>query len=337
MKFNSVTIKDIAKALNISKSTVARAFKDAHDVSIETKKKVLEYADEINYSPNPAGLNLKKGQSLCIGVVVSEIANTFFAEAINGIESIAFDKGYSVIITQNHDCEQREKTNINKLCEHSIDGLIISLSSATSDITYFKELQQKGLPIVLFDKTSDEIETHKVKFDNFKSALEATEKLIFQGFKKIAHITALPFVSNTIERLNGYKAALNKHNISFKEELVIYCKHDNIVLEVEQALKLLFSRDEKPDALFAASERTTIASFRLLGTLYPEKALGLAGFSNNDLFNSVSPKAIIVRQPADEIGKVATELLFNIIENHEPIKKFETKVLKAEFLIRNAR
>jgi LacI family transcriptional regulator len=332
MKFKSVTIKDIAKALSISKSTVARAFKDASDVSPATKTRVLEYAEKIHYRPSPAALNLKQGQSLSIGVVVSEVANTFFSEAIDGIESVAFNKGYSVIITQSHESHQREKANVVELCNHSIEGLLISLSCLTSDLSYLKEWQQKGLPIVLFDKISDDIETHKVKFDNYKSAFEATEQLIVQGYQKICHITALPFVSITKERLNGYKAALEKYNLPFKEDWVVHCKHENTTEEVEQALKLLLNCDDGPDAIFTASERTTIATFCLLSMLQPHKTLGFAGFSNNDLFNSLASKEIIIRQPAYEIGKLATELLFDIIESDAPNKNFETKVLQAEVL-----
>lgn len=335
MKFESVTIKDIAKALNISKSTVARAFKDAADVSSETKRRVLEYAEKIQYRPSPAALNLKQGQSLSIGVVVSEVANTFFSEAIDGIESVAFNKGYSVIITQSHESEQREKANVIDLCNHSIEGLLISLSSLTSDLSHLKEWQRKGLPIVLFDKITDEIDTHKVKFDNYKSAFEATEQLIIQGYKKIAHITALPFVSNTKERLNGYKAALEKHCLPLNENWIIHCKHENTKDEVEQALTLLLNSVDQPDSIFTATERTTIATFRLLSVLQPQKNFGFAGFSNNDLFNSLAPKGIIIRQPAYKIGKLATELLFDIIESDTPIKSFETKVLEAEIFNKN--
>src|SRR5674476_442470 len=152
MRFDTVTIKDIAKALNFSTSTISRALRGSYEISAETKKLVLEYAEKINYRPNPIALSLKERRSRSIGVVVSEIANNFFSEAINGIESIAYNCGYHVIITQSHESEEREKVNVQHHASRSVDGLLISLSSSITDLTYLKELHDKGLPIVFFDR-----------------------------------------------------------------------------------------------------------------------------------------------------------------------------------------
>ena len=183
MKFENVTIKDIARALNLSTSTVSRALRGSHEISQETQKLVLEYAEKINYSPNPIAQSLKKGRSRSIGVVVSEIANNYFSQAINGIESIAYDRGYHVIITQTHESNAREIVNIGHLVSRSVDGLLISLSSETVDLTYLKEFHTKGLPMVLFDRVTNEIETHKVVANNYQGAFNATEHLIAEGFK----------------------------------------------------------------------------------------------------------------------------------------------------------
>src|SRR5688572_30238314 len=181
MKFETATIKDIAKALNLSTSTVSRALRGSYEISPETKKLVLEYAEKINYRPNPIAQSLKKGKSRSIGVVVSEIANNYFSQAINGIESIAYSRGYHVIITQTHESSAREVVNIQHLVSRSVDGLLISLSSETVDVTYLKELHEKGLPIVLFDRITDEIATHKVVANNYQGAFNATEHLIAEG------------------------------------------------------------------------------------------------------------------------------------------------------------
>src|SRR5690348_11636424 len=185
MRFDTVTIKDIAKALNFSTSTVSRALRGSYEISEETKKIVLEYAEKINYRPNPIALSLKERKSRSIGVVVSEIANNFFSQAINGIESIAYNRGYHVIISQSHEARERERVNIEYMTAPDVDGILISLSSETADLAYFKELHDKGMPIVFFDRISDQIETHTVTANNYLGAFHATEHLIFEGFKKI--------------------------------------------------------------------------------------------------------------------------------------------------------
>ena len=166
MRFEAVTIKDIAKALGLSTSTVSRALRDSYEISPETKKLVLEYAEKINYHPNPIALSLKERRSRSIGVIVSEIANSFFSQAIDGIESIAYQNGYNVIISQSRESFDRELINLNYLTSRSIDGLIVSVSSETNDFSNFKELHQRGMPIVFFDRIVNEIDTHKVTVDN---------------------------------------------------------------------------------------------------------------------------------------------------------------------------
>src|SRR6185503_16634978 len=198
-------------------------------------KLVLEYAEKMNYRPNPIALSLKERRSRAIGVVVSEIANNFFSQAINGIESIAYNCGYHVIITQSHESEEREKVNVMHHASRSVDGLLISLSSNTVDLSYLKELHEKGLPIVFFDRITDEIDTHKVTANNCLGAFQVTEHLIYQGFKKIAHLTNSPSLSITAERLNGYKDALEKHHIPFSESLVKYCNHGGMIMKEIEA------------------------------------------------------------------------------------------------------
>src|SRR4029453_14725158 len=178
MKFEAVTIKDIAKALGLSTSTVSRALRDSYEISPETKKLVLEYAKKINYSPNPIALSLKEKRSRSIGVIVCEIANSFFSQAINGIESIAYDKGYNVIITQSHESYEREVNDLQFLASRSIDGLLIFLSFETKNFDHLLGFKRKGLPIVFFDRIFDNIETHKVVVNNFQGSFDATNHLI---------------------------------------------------------------------------------------------------------------------------------------------------------------
>ena len=332
MRLDTVTIKDIAKALNFSTSTVSRALRGSYEISEETKKKVIEYAEKINYRPNPIALSLKERRSRAIGVVVSEIANDFFSQAINGIESIAYNCGYHVIITQTHESEEREKVNVMHHASRSVDGLLISLSSGTVDLSYLKELYDKGLPIVFFDRITDEIETHKVTANNNIGTFQATEHLIEQGFKRIAHLTSAPYLSITKERLQGYKEALEKYHIPFNENLIKYCNHGGMIAdEVEEALVSLFKSKTPPDAIFTASGRITMVCFKILKKM--KKDIGFVGFTNNKAADLLDPPMTVVTQPAFEIGEEATRLLVQMIESKRPVTDFKKIVLDTELII----
>lgn len=337
MRYDPVTIKDIAKALNVSTSTVSRALRGSYEISDETKKVILEYADKINYRPNPIALSLKDRRSKSIVVVVSEIANNFFSEAINGIESIAYNRGYHVIITQSHESEEREKVNVLHHASRGVDGLLISLSSGTVDLSYLKELNEKGFPIVFFDRITDEIETNKVTADNSLGAFHATEHLIYQGFKRIAHITSAPYLSITMERLKGYKEALSKHNIPFNASLLKHCNHGGMILdEVEDALNELFKGKNQPDAIFAAGDRLTTLCFGALKKMKLKKQPGFIGFCNTKVGELFCPSMSVVKQPASEIGQVAIEMLIQMIESKRPTTEFKTRVLETELVIRES-
>lgn len=337
MKFESATIKDIARALNLSTSTVSRALRGSYEISAETKKQVLEYAEKINYRPNPIALSLKERRTRALGVVVSEIANNFFSQAINGIESIAYNRGYHVIITQCHESHEREKVNVEHMAARGVDGLLISLSSESVDLSYLKDLHDKGMPIVFFDRITTEIETHTIVANNYLGAFHATEHLIYEGFKKIAHITSSPYLSITRERLEGYKDALSKHSIPFNESLVKYCNHGGMILtEIEEAIHSLFKSKTKPDAIFTASDRITIVCFGLLKRMNLKKEVGFTGFTNTQVGDLISPSLTVVQQPAFEIGQTATEYLIQMIESKRPITEFVNKVLETELIIRES-
>ncbi|GAA4321520.1 LacI family DNA-binding transcriptional regulator [Flaviaesturariibacter amylovorans] len=337
MKFESVTIKDIAKALNLSISTVSRALRGSYEISSETKKAVLEYAEKINYRPNPIALSLKERRTRAIGVVVSEIANNFFSQAINGIESIAYNRGYHVIITQSHESQERERVNVEHLAARGVDGLLVSLSSESADVSYLKELYEKGMPIVFFDRVSSEIETHTVVANNYWGSYHATEHLIYQEFKRIAHITSSPHLSITKERLDGYKDALAKHNIPLREELIKYCPHGGMkVPEVEEAINALMKAKQKPDAIFCAGDRLTMTCFGLLKRMKGKKEVGFTGFTNTAVGDLFAPALTVISQPAFEMGQTATEFLIQMIESRRPVTEFQNKVLETELIIRES-
>jgi len=337
--YEPITIKDIAKALGLSTSTVSRALRGSYEISPETKKLVIEYAEKYNYRPNPIALSLKERRSRSIGVVVCEIANNFFSQAINGIESIAYNRGYHVIISQSHESYEREVVNVEHLASRSVDGLLVSLSSETDHIEHFKNLHEKGFPIVFFDRITEEIETFKVVVDNYKGAYDATQHLINSGYTRIAHVASAQHLSITRERLEGYKAALADNGIRLNESYIRYCNHGGMIYdELEDAVKELLRLKEKPDALFCAGDRISISCLSALKALnikIPED-MAIVGFSNSQLVELMTPGLTAVKQPAFEMGQVATELLIKLIESKRPVTEFEKVVLQTEVFIRGS-
>lgn len=330
--YKPTTIKDIAKALNLSTSTVSRALRGGYEISEETKRIVLEYAEKINFQRNPIALSLRERKSYSIGVIVCEVANQFFSQAINGIESIAYNNGYHVIISQTHDKYNREVINTEHLANRSVDGLLVSLSAETKDYEHLERLHKKGMPIVFFDRILDTIDTHKVTSNNYKGAFEATEYLINKGCKRIAHLANASQLSITTERKRGYEDALKKHNIVSDADLTRYCMHGGSQQdEVEEAVKYFLDMKERPDAIFVASDRLSTGCLAALKKHNITNELVIAGFSNSDVVDLLKPSLSAVRQPAFEMGRKAAEMLISLIESKHPVESFETTILDTTF------
>lgn len=339
MNFGAVTIKDIAKELGISASAVSKALKDSHEISEKTKKLVLECAKKHNYQPNPMARSLKQGKSKSLGVVIPTIDNHFFSQVIDGIESVAYSKGYNIIMTQTHESRELELSNVDHLTIRSIDGLLISLSTETQNIGHLKKLHDMGLPIVFFDRVSNEIETHKVIADNYKGAYDATTHLIRSGYRKIAHITSSVNVSITAERLKGYKAALAENGIAVNDSYIKYCPHGGKDLdEIESVLNELLNSPDRADAIFTASDRITTTTLALLHRLDINipRDMALLGFTNTQLAGVLNPSLTQVYQPGFEMGKKATEMLISIIESRRPVTEFQTVIFPAQLFTRDS-
>lgn len=339
MKFEAATIKDIAKALKLSTSTVSRALRDSYEISDTTKKKVRDYALQINYRPNPAALSLKEKRTLSIGVVVSEIANTFFSQVINGIESIAYKNGYNVIITQSKESAERERMILDYLASRSIDGLIVSVSSETKDFTTLEQLHEKGLPIVFFDRVVKEINTHKVTTDNFCGVYGATQHLIKNQYKRIAAIANAANLSITKERLEGYKKALEENKIPYNTSLVKYCDHGGLMMEeVITAVTELLSLKKKPDAIVLLADKITTETVRILKDkkIKIPRDMGIIGFNNSNYTSMMSPSLSVISQPAFEMGEKAATLLLNLVESKRRITDFELVRLAPDIIIRES-
>ena len=299
----------------------------------------MEYAERMNYRPNPIALSLRDSKSKSIGVIIPEIANNFFSQMINGIESIAYNLGYHVVIFQSHESYEREVDNTNYLVSRKVDGLLVSLSSLTTDLHHFEELMEKGLPIVFFDRVPKEIETHKVVVDNFLGSYEATEHLIKTGRRRIAHLTSPIYLSITTERLAGYKKALEDNNIPFDDAYVKYCHHGGkVVSENEKAMQELLDMAEPPDAILAASDRLTTGCLAVLlknKVSIPDQ-IAVVGFTNIGVAELLNPPLTAVVQPALEMGQQAVELLIRLIEHPKKTSAFETRSFKTSLVVRES-
>ena len=280
--------------------------------------------------------SLKQGRSYSIGVVVCEVANSFFSQAIDGIESVAYRKNYHVIIAQSHDSYEREVANIQHLANRAVDGLLISMSAETKDFSHILKLHEQGLPIVFFDRMIDAFNTHTVTTNNREGAKQATLSLIDRGFRKIAHLANAPHLSITTERLEGFDEALKERNVPLNESLIRYCHHGGrIQEEVENAVQYFINLPEKPDAIFVASDRLSMGCLSAYNKLAPkEMHPAVAGFSNSDVLDLLQPGFTCVRQPAFKMGQLAMEMLIQLIESRYPVYDFESVVLDAELIAR---
>lgn len=336
MKKPSVTIKEIARQLGISKSTVSRALRDSSEISEETKKRVIELAQSLHYSPNPIALSLLKNRTNTIAVIVPDIANRFYSSTIGGIEDIAYSRGYHTMIYQSHESLEREIAACRHIAMRRVDGVVVAISSQSEDASHFLELQEQGIPVVLFDRVSDDIKTHMVRVDDYKGAFEATEHLIQQGCRRIAHIAGPRHVSVSTNRIEGYRDALKKYDIPFQEDWVL---HSEITQEAgaDRTYQLMALRN-RPDAIFAASDRITMGvhwALKQLGYKIPEE-VAVIGFCDLAVSTLMDPPISSVTQPTFDIGRLSTALLLDLIESKNTPDHFETRVLDANLVIQKS-
>jgi LacI family transcriptional regulator len=339
MKYEVATIKDIAKALGLSTSTVSRALRDSYEISAATKQQVLNYAKQINYRPNPAALSLKERKTGSIGIIVGEIANSFFSQVINGVECIAREKGYTVIIAQSLESYEHEVSGLQFLASRSVDGCLVSVASETKDFSHFSSLSQRGFPMVFYDRVIEEFDAHKITSDNFTGAYQATTHLLKNGYRKIAFMAHDEKLFITKKRLEGYKKALADNGIAFDNAFVKYCPYGGMLSgEAEHAFNELFTAEEKPDAIFTSSDKLTTLCMRLCSNaeIFMPAEIGLIGFSNLDNTEFFSPALSVIRQPAFEMGRIAAEMLIKTIESKHKVEEYENVVLPVELIARNS-
>ncbi|HTE33671.1 MAG TPA: LacI family DNA-binding transcriptional regulator [Chryseolinea sp.] len=331
-----VTIKDIAQQLKVSISTVSRALRCGTDINEETRKLIQGVAKELNYSPNPIALSLKDKKTKVIGVIVQEIANNYCSSTIAGIEDYACKKGYNVLISQSHEKFDAELAATRLMASRRVDGLLISLSNETRQVDHLKEIIEMGVPVVMFDRVSDNLDTHKVVVDDYQGAFDLTAHLIESGYEQIAHLTISKHLAITQNRLKGFLDACKAHNVKVNNDWIVYCDFNgrNIRKEIRKLLK----GSHRPDALFCSVERLTMAcikELRDMGLRIPGD-VALAGFSDNTLTPYLNPPLTSVIQPTFAIGQKAARLLIELIENKTMPISFKTIRLKTSLSIQDS-
>ncbi len=332
----SVTIHDIARELNISASTVSRALNDNPRISQATKDKIKAFALKMGYQPNIIASNLRNQKTNTIGIVVPLINRHFFSTFISGVEEVAFNDGYNVIISQSNDLLEKEKKIVHSLFSNRVDGLIISLSMQTNEFDHFELFTNKNIPLVFFDRVAPEFETNKIVVDDYAVGLTATQHLIDQGYQRIAHLAG-PTVLNTYhDRMEGYRAALKKNNLPVIDELIICNRLTR--MDGQEAIKQLLSLKNPPDAVFCGNDTSALSMIVYLkktAIRIPED-FGIIGFSNEPFSEVVTPSISTLKQPAFEMGVKAAELLIQEIEGKNQPHHYQTITMPTELIIRES-
>jgi LacI family transcriptional regulator len=330
------TIKDLARELKLSPSTVSRALRDHPDISPRTKKLVISLADKLDYHPDSIAQSLQTKKTKTIGVIVPEIKQPFFASVINGIEELAYAAGYTIIVCQSNETADREVLVTRSLGSHRVAGLLVSLSRSTENLDHFKVLQRRGVPIVFFDRVSNDIEASKVVVDDYKGAYDAVRHLIECGYRRIAHLAGPENLSISKFRLKGYRDALEENNLLFDESMVVYGGLDDTdgIVGFQKLLNL----ETLPDAIFAVNDPVATGAFVTIkehGMKIPDD-IALAGFSNTYMTSLLDPPLTTVEQPSYEIGKTAAQLLMEQINSDDDnfVPKFV--VLNTHLIVRGS-
>lgn len=344
MKKN-VTLKQIARELDVSVSTVSKALRDNEEIGLETRQKIQAFAKMYNYKPNSIALSLRNKSTKSIAIIIPQIVNHFFTKVIQGIESVATERNYNVIIAVSNDSFEKEVLNMQTLVNGSIDGFILSVAKETlrrKDYHHFSETISQGVPIVLFDREIDEIHCDKVVIDDEEGAREATQKLINTGCRRIIFITTEDFVSVGNLRKKGYCQALQNNGINVDETLIIRVRDELNSDEIEQfifkELEKIAKNHPDADGLIGVNEFYTITAanyFKKNGRKIPGEVSVIA-FSDGVLPKYSYPSLSAVSQHGTKMGEAAAQLLIDKLEGITPEEEYKTVVIKSELIERDS-
>lgn len=330
------TIKEIARKLNISVSTVSRALHDHPSIGLRTKTAVKNMAKALNYEPNQTAIFFKKGKTFTLGIVLPNLAEEFFSAAINGIEQISMQNNYIALVGQSHDSLETEQKIVDTMKNHRVDGILVSISKNTTHIDHFKQMKQYGIPVVFFDRVPDVADIHSVSCNLYDSSVEAVEFLIKKGHQHIGYIQGPPTLTIKKERLDGYRAAHKKHKLTVDESLIVHT--DLSTAGTHAALDKLMALKKMPTAVLAFNDYVALDAIRYAREkkLKINKDISFVSYANLPVTRYVDfPPLASVEQFPYEQGAQATELLFKLIRQktagHEA--PFENVVLQSKLIV----
>lgn len=336
MKKKNSTINDISKKLNLSIATVSRALNSSPKVSPATKEKVLKAAAELNYHQNQIALALKSGQTKFVGVVVPFLTHNFFSNVIGGIEKKLGPEGYHVAIYQTHENHENEIKHVQALLNAQVDGIFLSVARETKSTQHINAVLQMEKPLIFFDRKLSVPGTSSVIIDDFNASYEATNHLIQQGAKKIAHFAGDFNLDIYQKRFEGYKKALEDNNLKFYKNFLF---HTHAEIDAgRRGMKEIWKYKEKPDAIFSSNDFALAGATQVMREykINVPKDLLIAGFSNEPFTQFLEPPLSTVDQCPIHMGEKAAEIFLNKVRKNEPLEKENHIILKPEFIIRES-
>lgn len=331
MNKTQITIKDIARALGVSPSTVSRALKNNPDISQETRDLVNAYAREHHYKPNEMAVNLRASRSNTIGVIVPQIVHHFFSCVLSGLEQMATDAGYNILVAQSNESYEQETKIVHSFLTARVCGVVASLAKETSTYNHYQELLDNDIPIVFYDRICTGLKTERVVVDDYAGAFAAVEYMIQTGCSRILFYGADPHLEITKNRRNGYLDAMKKYHIPIDESMIRLCDTR------EKAIALtpdLLEGDNAPDGFFAINDETAagiLYACKLIGKKVPEE-VSICGFSDGTIAQSTDPKLTTVEQHGEEVGRCAFEILKEKIEDSQG--KSSNKIVRTNLVVR---
>lgn len=325
-----ITIKDIARALNVSPSTVSRALKDNPDISQETRDLVHAYAHEHNYKPNVLAVNLRASRSNTIGVIIPQLVHHFFSCVLSGIEKSASEAGYNIIVAQSNESYEQEVKIARSFLAARVCGVIASLAKDTAHYDHFQELLGNGIPIVFYDRICTELKTERVVVDDYAGSFAAVEYMIQTGCKRIFFYGAASHLEITKNRRNGYLDAMKKYKIPVDDSMMMLCDTRERAISITPDL---LEGENPPDGFFAINDETAagiLYACKLVGARVPDE-VSICGFTDSAIAQSTDPKLTTVEQRGEEVGKSAFGILADKLEGRE---KGPYRVVKTNLVVR---
>lgn len=336
-----VTLKDLAKQLGVSVTTVSKALKDYSDIGKETKEQVKKLAQELNYQPNIHAVSLRVQKSLTLGVIIPKIEHYFFANVLNGIIQEAEKHGYIVITLFSEDDVNLEKHQVNLLINKRVDGILMVLSheSQLHEQSHVMNILAHNIPLVLLDRTSSAIPCSKILIDEQKAGYKATKHLLSNGAKRILYLGGSKWQLNYRKRFNGYTQALHEFGIVEDDRLIYHCEHNDID-EATQKTSIALKENDDIDAIFASTDLLALGAVKAvhqIGKSIPED-ISVFGFSNWFMTQHFEPSLSTVEQPSTIMGEKAVEILLKEIADEEkrlPVKH-QTLLLPTQLILRDS-